>query len=258
MLNKNINEKLTFYIAASCYLVIGFLWLFFSDNFFATMLSRPEMSYNTLALSHWIFIAITAIFIYWGFHSWDRIARLQLRKLNEVHMSKNCVDEWLEAITTSTDEHELLTETCRILVEVGGYACAWVDFSNQKQSVKSAPIARLDDNSNFIESIHARWAEAKAGCDPLAMIDQTGKTQAFQSFKMNRDCFPWKNEALGYGYDSGIFLPLHGVRNPSATLVIFSRESKVFPDADVHSLEDLADKLACRTRFLRSTVDKNC
>lgn len=258
MLNQNANEKATFYIAASCYVVIGVLWLFFSDNFFAALLSRPEMSYNTLALSHWVFIAITAIFIYLGFHYWDRIARRQLRELNEVHMSENCVNEWLEAITRSTDERELLAETCRILVDVGGYSCAWVDFSNQRQSLTLAPIARMDDNSNFIETIHTRWAEAKAGCDPLAMIDQTGKTQAFQSFRMNRDCFPWKNEALGYGYVSGVFLPLHGVRNPAVTLVIFSRDAKAFPDAEVKRLETLADKLACRTELLRSMVDKDC
>lgn len=61
----------------------------------------------------------------------------------------------------ATDEQQLLQETCRLAVEIGGYRMAWVGYANDDAKRSITPVAqagRLID-PHYLDNLHISWAE---------------------------------------------------------------------------------------------------
>ena len=78
-------EKLTCYTIAISYASLGGMWTFFSDSLFAVLLNQPETSHKSVALSHWLFIAFSAILLYWLLRFWDVAISYSQESLREVN-----------------------------------------------------------------------------------------------------------------------------------------------------------------------------
>ncbi|SHJ50807.1 PAS domain S-box-containing protein [Malonomonas rubra DSM 5091] len=249
-------EKLTCYTIAISYASLGGMWTFFSDSLFAVLLNQPENSHKSVALSHWLFIAFSAILLYWLLRFWDVAISYSQESLREANRALRSISECTKAITRITDEQELMKEICRIFVKVGGYRCAWVGFAEQDEDKTLRPVAYWGFEDNFIDNMQATWADSERGRGPAGTTIRTGKTTVFQNFKTNPDYLPWRDAALRSGYESGISLPLREAGEVFGALVIFADEVNAFDPEEIVRMEELADDLSYGIKTIRMNDER--
>lgn len=256
MVAPKTPEKLTCYTIAISYASLGGMWTFFSDSLFAVLLNQPETSHKSVALSHWLFIAFSAILLYWLLRFWDVAISYSQDSLREVNRALRGFSECTKAITRITDEQELMQEICRIFVSVGGYRFAWVGFAEQDHEKTLRPVAQWGYEDNFIDSMQASWADCERGRGPAGTTIRTGKTTVFQDFKTNPDYLPWRDRAIRCGYASGISLALRDAGQPFGALVIFSEDTNVFDADEITRMEELAADLSYGIKTIRMNTER--
>lgn len=249
-------EKLTCYTIAISYASLGGMWTFFSDSLFAVLLNQPESSHKSVALSHWLFIAFSAILLYWLLRFWDVAISYSQESLREVNRALRSISECTKAITRSTDEQELMQEICRIFVNVGGYRFAWVGFAEQDEEKTLRPVAHWGYQEDFIDNMQATWDDCERGRGPAGTTIRTGKTTVFQNFRTNPDYLPWREDAIKCGYASGISLPLSEAGQVFGALVIFSEETNAFDTEEITRMEELAEDLSYGIKTIRMNVER--
>lgn len=249
-------EKLTCYTIAISYASLGGMWTFFSDSLFAVLLNQPESSHKSVALSHWLFIAFSAILLYWLLRFWDVAISYSQESLREVNRALRGFSECTKAITRITDEQELMQEICRIFVKVQGYRFAWVGFAEQDAAKTLRPVAHWGYEANFINTMQATWEDCDRGRGPAGTTIRTGETTVFQNFKTNPDYLPWLDKAIECGYASGISLPLSEAGQVFGALVIFSGETDVFDADEITRMEELADDLSYGIKTIRMNAER--
>lgn len=249
-------ERLTCYTIAISYASLGGMWTFFSDSLFAVLLNQPEVSHKSVALSHWLFIALSAILLYWLLRFWDVAISYSQNSLREVNRALRGFSECTKAITRITDEKELMREICRIFVMVGGYRFAWVGFAEQDSTKTLRPVAHWGYEDNFIDSMQATWDDCEHGRGPAGTAIRTGQTTVFQNFKTNPDYLPWREKALKCGYASGISLPLKAGGSVFGALVIFSEEINAFDSDEITRMEELAADLSYGIKTIRMNAER--
>lgn len=249
-------EKLTCYTIAISYASLGGMWTFFSDSLFAVLLNQPESSHKSVALSHWLFIAFSAILLYWLLRFWDVAISYSQESLREVNRALRGFSECTKAITRITDEQELMQEICRIFVKVGGYRFAWVGFAEQDAEKTLRPVAHWGYEANFINTMQATWEDCERGRGPAGTTIRSGKTTVFQNFKTNPDYLPWRDKALECGYASGISLPLSEAGQVFGALVIFSEETDIFDTDEITRMEELAADLSYGIKTIRMNAER--
>lgn len=256
MVAHKTPEKLTCYTIAISYASLGGMWTFFSDSLFAVLLNQPETSHKSVALSHWLFIAFSAVLLYWLLRFWDVAISYSQESLREVNRALRGFSECTKAITRITDEQELMQEICRIFVNVGGYRFAWVGFAEHDAEKTLRPVAQWGYEDNFIDTMQATWADTERGRGPAGKTIRSGKTTVFQDFKTNPDYLPWREKALQCGYASGISLPLHDGEQAFGALVIFSEDVNVFVPEEITRMEELAADLSYGIKTIRMNTER--
>ncbi|WP_303721898.1 ATP-binding protein [Malonomonas rubra] len=249
-------ERLTCYTIAISYASLGGMWTFFSDSLFAVLLNQPEISHKSVALSHWLFIALSALLLYWLLRFWDVAISYSQESLREVNRALRGISECTKAITRITDEQELMQEICRIFVMIGGYRFAWVGFAEQDEGKTLRPVAHWGYEDNFICTMQASWDDNEQGRGPAGTTIRTRKTTVFQNFKTNPDYLPWREKALKCGYASGISLPLTEGETVFGALVIFSPEINAFDADEITRMEELAADLSYGIKTIRMNVER--
>ena len=69
-------------------------------------------------------------------------------KVRELHV----LSEMNNALLHAKTEEELLTEYCRIVVEVGGYRMAWVGFAEEGPEKRIIPVAHYGHEDGYLRS----------------------------------------------------------------------------------------------------------
>ena len=57
------------------------------------------------------------------------------------------------ALVRAANEPDLLQEICRLIVEVGGYRCAWVGYAEHDALCSVRPVAAVGIEPEFLASI---------------------------------------------------------------------------------------------------------
>ena len=99
-------------------------------------------------------------------------------------------------------------------------------------------------HNGYLAHAHITWNDEPTGNGPLGMAIKTGAVQVSQDFESNPKFGPWREEALGRGYRSGIVLPLRRQGTVAAALVIYAAEPQAFDAEEVQLLSALADDVS--------------
>ena len=73
-------------------------------------------------------------------------------KVRELHV----LSEMNNALLHAKTEEELLTEYCRIVVEVGGYRMAWVGFAEEGPEKRIIPVAHYGHEDGYLKIVNRR------------------------------------------------------------------------------------------------------
>jgi PAS domain S-box-containing protein len=150
----------------------------------------------------------------------------------------------------------LLTEICRLIVEVGGYRMAWVGFAEHDPAKTVRPVAQLGFEDGYLEHAQIAWDETERGRGPTGAAIRTGAVQVNQDFLTNPAMAPWRESALARGYQSSIALPLKDATATFGALTIYSSWPDAFDTDETGLLTELANDLAYGINALRIRAER--
>ncbi len=186
-----------------------------------------------------------------------RLAGLSAAYLTLIHLN--------QAVIRAVDASSLYAETCRIAVEQGGYAGAFVAGANAAGRVSL--LAREGRLGTYIESLHIVL-------DPDDPDDPRGRGPTAVALRENRSCFssdflhddataPWHEQAAREGIRASASLPLRENGAVIAALTLYSDHPGSFDHGVGELFEQVADNVsraldgfAATARLQRETAQR--
>lgn len=154
-------------------------------------------------------------------------------------------------------EQDLLTEYCRIIVQVGGYRMAWVGFAQDKPGKPVLPVAHFGFEEGYLEQINVSWSDVEIGRGSTGRSIRTGMVQVTRDFNTDPRAKPWRDEALQRGYQSSISLPFRLSDGTMACLTTYGVTASAWTEAERRLMEQIALDLGFGINTLRNEIAKN-
>jgi diguanylate cyclase (GGDEF)-like protein len=155
------------------------------------------------------------------------------------------------ALLGAKSEADLLSDMCRVVVDVGGYRMAWVAYADRSahKSVRAAAQAAVDGKP--ITEMPS-WDETDArGRSAAGTTIRTGKPQVVRNIRED-PAYAFVHRSLAErGLVSAVGLPLHVGGDVIGALLVYAREADAFDAAEVDLLSGLAENLSYGIASLR-------
>jgi len=176
---------------------------------------------------------------------------LALRRSNRFLRTLSCCNETL---VHAGDERGLLQDMCRVVVEEGEFALAWVGYLGKGTTIQ--PVARSGINTEaYFGGQPIDCQDADSVCRPAVLALRSGETQVVKDVELAQ-CLPWRDRALHCGYRSAIALPLRAAGEVIGTLNIYGSEVGGFGEEEVSLLSELASDLGFGITNLRVRAER--
>jgi len=164
------------------------------------------------------------------------------------------LSECNQALVLATDESTLLHNICQIIVDFGGYRCAWIGFAQQDDAKTVCPVAQAGYETGYIEALQISWADNAYGVGPTGTAIRTQEPRIIQNILTDLSYQRWRDAAIQQGYASSIALPLILEGTCLGALNLYASEPDAFDPAEVRLLTELANDVAYGISALRTQV----
>jgi PAS domain S-box-containing protein len=162
--------------------------------------------------------------------------------LRRVNRALRTIGACNRALTRSTTETELLRDTCRILVDLGGYRVAWLGSGAGDRTIRPSAHALLDEADG--DWLRGLIADAGRGAGPTAVAARTGHLQQA----------PYAAPPAGRVLLTAI--PFEIDADTRGTLTVGSAHPNAFGDGEVELLQELAADLAFGMQAFRVRAER--
>ena len=159
---------------------------------------------------------------------------LRLSQLYELLSQAN------EAIVRSRDAETLYAEVCRIVVETGRFAVAWIGQVRGRQVV---PLVSSGPGAGYAEEIRVE-VDGTLGCGPTGTCIRENRAVINNDFSVNPATSPWREQALRYGLRASAAFPLRCQGKTIGALTLYASEPDAFDAEQVGLLESLSADLS--------------
>jgi diguanylate cyclase (GGDEF)-like protein/PAS domain S-box-containing protein len=178
--------------------------------------------------------------------SLDVSARLRAEAaLARVSRAQRVLSACNESLVRASSEQALLEELCRIAVDIGGYAMAWVGFAREDAQRTVEAAAKVGDPRGYIGSFRMSWAaDEPAGQGPVGMTIRSGQLMIVPDVETDPRCRHWAQHALAHGFRGLVCLPLRDGERTFGLFYLYLNEVATPPEDEVALLKALADDLA--------------
>jgi diguanylate cyclase (GGDEF)-like protein/PAS domain S-box-containing protein len=176
----------------------------------------------------------------------DITPRIQSRRMLQLLTEVNHV------VMFATDEDECLEQLCRVLVEKGHYALAWIG-------------AIAADGSGGVDVLHAHgcteylfdgmvswWGSRDSGQGPTGLAIRSGASQVINDLTRDAKFKPWRARATEYRLGSSAAIPLL-LGGRTAVVNIYDRNLFSFDQTAVTSLENIMREVEYGLEHVRNT-----
>ncbi len=173
-------------------------------------------------------------------------------RVRELHV----LSEMNNALLHARTEEELLTEYCRIVVEVGGYRMAWVGFAEEGPEKRVLPVAHYGHEDGYLGIVNVTWADTERGQGPSGRCIRTGEIAVVKNFAADPMVAPWREEALKRGYMSSIAIPFRQFEGEIACLTAYGVRVSRWSDSERRLMDQVALALGFGITTLRTALAK--
>ena len=160
-----------------------------------------------------------------------------VRRLTRVYAVRSGINALIVRVR---DRGELFREACRIAVQSGQFALAWVAVADPRdQQVKA--VAWAGDERGFVQFTRptgGAQGQGKAGLSAQAM--ERRLPVVCNDIEADGSAMRYAKEALERGYRSAAALPLVVGGRPIGALVLYAAEAGFFDDEEIGLLQELA------------------
>jgi signal transduction histidine kinase len=172
--------------------------------------------------------------------------------LQRVNRLLRAVLECSDALTRARDEKVLLSEVCRIVVEVGGFRQAWVGFGLDDEAQSIVPVAQWGYDEGYVENLKITWADTDKGQGPMGKAIRTRVPASIPNIATDVDFEPWRAEAINRGCRSALAVPLVFGDELVGAIIVYSTVPWAFDTLEVEILQRFAGYLSYGIGALRS------
>ena len=165
------------------------------------------------------------------------------REIFRVNRALATLTRATEALIRSTDEQQLLSEICRIVVEVGGYAFAWVGYLQHDEDRSIWPVAQFRDD-DYLTHARTSWGVGENGQGPAGRAIRTGMPQVDQFAGRKGAASRWRKAAARRGFQTHLALPLQVEGRTIGVINLYSSDAAAFDDDELSLMANLAHNLA--------------
>ncbi|WP_446402232.1 PAS domain S-box protein [Coleofasciculus sp. C1-SOL-03] len=176
------------------------------------------------------------------------------QELYNANRALRTLSECNQALVLATDESTLLHNICQIIVDFGGYRCAWIGFAQPDQAKMVRPVAQAGYEDNYIETLQISWGDNQHGAGPTGTAIRNREPRIIQNIQTDPSYQLWREAASQQGYAASIALPLIVEDTCLGALNIYASEPDAFDQAEVRLLTELANDLAYGISALRTQV----
>ena len=161
-----------------------------------------------------------------------------------------------QAIIRGSEEIALLHETCRIIVDHGGYRFAWIGIAEHDPDKTVLPVIHHGFEEGYLHTVDITWADTERGHGPAGTAIRTGKPALCRYILTDPNFAPWSAEAERRGYASTISLPLVVAGEILGVLNIYAAKADFFDDEEIGLLTALAADLSHGIEVIRTRAQK--
>ena len=170
-----------------------------------------------------------------------RADELRLARLGRLYRVLVAVNE---AIVRARGGEDLYADVCRILVDVGGYAGAWIAVlgpDGGERALAAAGLAQvpLDDHG-----VERAAGAAAAGLSPVGVALRRGRADACGDVLHDPRTAAWHALYAELGVLSAAALPVRVPGGPATAVAVYSTEADAFGVAELELFEQLAADVA--------------
>jgi diguanylate cyclase (GGDEF)-like protein/PAS domain S-box-containing protein len=158
-----------------------------------------------------------------------------------------------QVLVHAGDERALIDDACRTIVEVGGYASAWVAFVDHGEERMVKPVGSFG-NVKHLDEIEIYWADDERGQGPAGIAIRTGEVQIVDDITQSGIPAPNQQSLARDGLNSCCVLPLKLRGEVIGVLTIFAVSPHLFDSPEVELFGELAAALAYGIGRLRDAV----
>ncbi len=245
-----LRRKLAPFNIALTYAYVGGILFFFSSHALTYIFTDPVRHKRMEILNYWLFILVSALLLYLLIRSSERTLSRAQRSLERVSRALKTRSECTQAMLRAGSEQELMQQTCRLIVEEGGYLMAWVGLREEDAEQTVRPVAQWGFEEGYLDTARISWGDNDWGQGPTATAIRTGAVSQAEHDGA------WRQEARKRGYAGTIALPLQDGDHCFGALAIYAREKEAFDADEVVLLKALADDLAFGLGALRLRSEK--
>ncbi|MDP2677999.1 MAG: response regulator [Rhodoferax sp.] len=178
------------------------------------------------------------------------------RKLHEARIARlNRIYAVLSGINTTVmrvrDEGELFRAACRIVVEQGQFAFAWIGKFDA-DSLQVTPVAQAGRCDGYLEQFNLVAGEGIPGSCVLTTQALNGLEPAVcNDIAGDARTAPWRAAALRLGYLSVTVFPLLRDGRPFGVFALYAAETNAFDDEEMKLLIEMAGDIGYALENLR-------
>src|ERR1051325_9238722 len=171
--------------------------------------------------------------------------------LQRVERARRVVSLCSQATIRAYDEEALLSEACRILLDVGDYCMAWV---GEAPAVGSSlrPLAHASAAPSGVRSVQPPWANDVGSRSPTALAVHEQRPQVVRGIPGDAALLARHPEAAALGYGAVCAFPIQFGPHGGGALTIYAREADAFAPEEVALLRELGGDLAVGVAALRA------
>jgi len=240
------------------YLVIGIVWILFSDRFAHFLFPQPTMNEVVQTLKGWLFVLVTSLFLFALCRKYIAEIENHLEEAQTSNRSLKLLSQWNQTLVREREEQELYNKICRLLADEGEYPFAWIGMSVQEADsrVSVTPVAAANQkkdsslSSGFPHPVIKRTMEVVHNCL------RTGKPEVVLNIPPISSDSDDSEVDQGSIIHSCIVLPLFYEKQTIGALTVCSNEASTFNDRERDLLVELANDLSYGIWALRSSVER--
>ncbi|KQP12621.1 EAL domain-containing protein [Pseudorhodoferax sp. Leaf267] len=184
----------------------------------------------------------------------DVTLRLQAdRELARLSRAQRMLSACNETLIRAESESMLLRGVCRVSVEIGGYAMAWVGYAHDDADKSIDVVAHAGDDANFMKGIAMSWDEnGPNGQGPAARTVRSGELVIVEDIAKDPSFAPWLQDSLASGFRGVACLPLRDKERTFGFFYLYAPDVVQIGNDEIALLQELANNLAFGIGNLRA------
>lgn len=169
--------------------------------------------------------------------------KLAERRIARLNRGRAVLGRINQAIVRLQDREKLLAEACRVSVDEGGLAMAWIGLIRPESSSVD-PVAAAGEGCGGPSGIRETFADETAGRGPVGTSLRDACPVVCRDIPTDAMMHPWREVAKERGYGSCASFPLLVSAAPFGVLVLYAAEVNAFDADAVDLFEEVAADLS--------------